>query len=260
MVAQAMLSLKHRLIAGETLLGGIMRMPAEQLVELGAISGLDYIVIDCEHGPADLIALQHHVALADAHQMPVLARVGYGDPGLVLRTLDLGVTGIIVPHVDTAADAEAAVAAVHYPPLGRRGFATSTRAGRFGAVSAAEHLTATTESTLLVVMIETDAGCRNVASILAVDGIDAVLVGPADLAVSLGLSGGAGEPEVQRRLRDVESQTVDAGRHLMTIVSNADAAVSAPRGLIVYNLTHVLLQSFRELVAINSRGRGSAAT
>lgn len=249
-----MLTLKHRLVAGETLLGGIVRMPAEQLVELGAISGLDYVVIDCEHGPADLIALQHHLALADAHQLPVLVRVGYCDPGLVLRVLDLGAAGIIVPHVDTAADAEAAVAAAHYPPLGRRGFATSTRAGRFGAVLPAEHLKTATESTLVVVMIETDAGCRNAASILAIDGVDAVLCGPADLAVSLGLSGGASEPEVQQRLHDVQSQALSVGRHVMTLISNAAAAAAAPRGLIVYNLTHVVLQSFRELVASSSRG------
>ncbi|WP_433136220.1 HpcH/HpaI aldolase family protein [Actinomadura nitritigenes] len=246
--------LRARLRAGETLLGGLLRMPGEMLVDLSGVAGLDYVVIDCEHGPADLVALQHHVAAAEARGLDVLVRVAPNDPDLVLRVLDLGVTGIIAPHVDTADDARRAVAAAHYPPLGWRGFATYSRAGLYGSVTIAGHLAEAAETTLVVVMLESPDGCANAADILAVEGVDAVMVGPADLSVAMGLTGGASEAAVQEAVDAVRAAAATAGRAQMTIVGGADQAGAAPPGLIVYNLAHVLLNTFRGL-NIHPNGR-----
>ena len=238
------MKLKSRLRDGARLRGGVVRAPAEVLVELSGISGLDYLLIDCEHGPADLVALQQHIALAQAHDLPVLVRVGRGDPNMVLRVLDLGAEGIIAPHVDSAQEAAEVVRSAHYPPLGERGFATYSRAGRYGAVSAAEHLRAA-QDVLVVVMVETATGVENTDEILAVDGIDAVWVGPADLAVSLGVP--SGDPAVGKTMDEVHGAARAAGVSVMSIVSSAEQGTATDADLVVYNLAHILLETFRTL-------------
>ncbi len=90
-------SLKRRLAAGERLYGALLRLPSETLVEMAGVAGLDYVVLDCEHGPADTTALQHHLTAAAAHGVDVLVRVGAAEPALALRCLDLGATGIVHP-------------------------------------------------------------------------------------------------------------------------------------------------------------------
>lgn len=243
-------SLKRRLADGEQLLGALVRMPAEDVVEMLGTAGLDYLVIDCEHGPADVGALRRHLVAAQLYGMPVLVRVGEAEPQLVLRALDQGAAGIIVPHVDDAAQAEAAVRRVHYPPRGERGFATYARAGGFGTVPGAEHLRRTAAETLLIAMVESAAGCRHAGEILAVDGVDGLLLGPADLAVSLGAAGDAGAPEVREAMREVQTETARSGGLRMDIVSSPDAArasLADGAGLVVYNLTHVLMATFTGL-------------
>ncbi|GAA3356621.1 HpcH/HpaI aldolase family protein [Saccharopolyspora gregorii] len=238
------MKLKARLRAGERLRGGILRLPAEMLVELSGVAELDYVLVDCEHGPDDLVALQQHLALAQAHGLPVLVRVGRADPNQVLRILDLGAEGIVVPHVESAREAEDVVRSAHYPPRGDRGFATYSRAGRFGAVSAAEHLAAA-QDVLVIAMVETGPGVERAAEIAAVDGVDAVWVGPADLAVSLGVP--PGDAAVGRAKAEVHRQARAAGAAVMSIVSSAGAGAVEDADFVVYNLAHILLTTFREL-------------
>lgn len=246
-----MSTLKQRLRSGERLLGGLLRLPAETLVEMAGVAGLDFVVLDCEHGPADLVPLQQHVVAAQAHGLGVLVRVGAAEPALVLRVLDLGADGVIVPHVDTAEQARAAVAAAHYPPLGKRGFATYSRAGRFGARGIAEHLEQAAETTVVVPMLETPEACAAAPEILAIPGVDSVLVGPADLAVALG---GAAEPAVAQALDAVSAAAESAGKPMTSIVGTREQARQAPHGLVIYNITHVLLHTLVELAERSPSG------
>lgn len=241
-------SLKRRLAAGERLYGALLRLPSETLVEMAGVAGLDYVVIDCEHGPADMTALQHHLTAAAAQGIDVLVRIGSAEPALALRCLDLGAAGIIHPHVDSAADARRAVAQDRYPPLGERGFATYSRAGRFGTVTAAEHLAAS-EETLVVAMIETARACAAAAEIVATEGVDAVLVGPADLAVDCGFPG---KEAIDRLIAATHGAAHDAGRAVMSIVPHPAAARAAERAgaqLVLYNTAQVLMDTFRTLAA-----------
>ncbi|WP_037357355.1 HpcH/HpaI aldolase family protein [Amycolatopsis orientalis] len=242
-----MSTLKQRLRSGERLLGGLLRLPAETLVEMAGVAGLDFVVLDCEHGPADLVPLQQHVVAAQAHGLGVLVRVGANEPALVLRVLDLGADGVIVPHVDTVEQARAAVEAAHYPPLGKRGFATYSRAGRFGARSGAEHLEKAAETTVVVPMLETPEACAAAPEILALPGIDSVLVGPADLAVALGLPGGAAEPAVGQAIAAVSAAAESAGKPMTSIVGTREQARRSPPGAVIYNLAHVLLHTLTDL-------------
>ena len=170
------MDLAARVRRGDRLLGALVRMPAEMLVELTGLVGLDYVVIDAEHGPGDQVALGHHIATAEAVGLPVIVRIG--GLGEVLRVLDLGAAGVIYPHVDTVAEAEALVQAVHYPPRGRRGFAAYTRAGGYGLRTGAEHLARYADGPLVIAMIESAGAVEAAAEIAAVDGIDLLFLGP----------------------------------------------------------------------------------
>ncbi|MFC4944337.1 HpcH/HpaI aldolase family protein [Pseudonocardia sp. GCM10023141] len=240
-------TLRARLAAGERLAGALVRMPAEEIVEMLAVAGLDFVLVDAEHGPADIGLLREHIALADAQGMPVLVRLGEHEPGTALRVLDHGAAGIVAPHVETAADAEALVRAVHYPPRGQRGFATYSRAGRFGTVDAAAHRAAAA-ATLVIAMLESPAAIRDAAAIVAVPGIDGYLVGTADL----GASRQAADPTVAELLAAVRSDPGTADTVRADLANSAAAAVESFDGgaqVVVYNLTAVLMDVFRSLRA-----------
>ncbi|MFE4217837.1 HpcH/HpaI aldolase/citrate lyase family protein [Streptomyces sp. NPDC056844] len=241
-------SLKQRLTDGEQLRGALLRLPSETLVEMAGVAGFDYVVIDCEHGPADTALLQQHLTAAAAQGTDVLVRVGSAEPALALRCLDLGAAGLIFPHVDSREDAARAVAASHYPPWGERGFATYSRAGRFGAVTAADHVAASRE-TLVVAMLETRRACEDAEAVLGTDGVDAVLVGPADLAVDCGFPGPGVVDGLTARAHDAARAHK---RAVMTIVPSLDAGRTAQRQgaqLVLYNMTHVLMDTMRALAA-----------
>lgn len=245
--------LRARLRAGERLAGGLLRMPAEELVEMVAVAGLDFVLIDCEHGPADVGVLRQHIALADAHGLPVLVRIGEGEHGLALRALDQGAQGVVAPHVESAADAAALVRAVHYPPVGARGFATYPRAGRFGTVSPAGHRAAAAESTLVLAMLESPAAILGAGAIVAVPGVDGYLVGVADL----GASRTPADPPVEALLAAVHRDPAVAGAVRADLATGAESAAAAfadGAQLVVHNLTHVLMAALRELRGPAPRG------
>ncbi|MFD4668696.1 HpcH/HpaI aldolase/citrate lyase family protein [Lentzea sp. NPDC058450] len=239
-------SLKERLRAGDKLAGALVRMPSEDVVEMLAVAGLDFVLVDCEHGPADVGSLRHHIALAQVHGMPVLVRIGEGEHHLAARALDQGAQGIVAPHVESAAEAEALVRAVHFPPLGTRGFATYPRAGRFGTVTAAGHRAAAERSTLVIAMLESPAAIAGAAEIVSVAGIDGYLVGTADLAASRRDD----DPSVAELLAAVRADRGTASVARVDLVSGVDGAAAAFGGgaqVVVHNVADVVMRTFREL-------------
>ncbi len=241
-----MTGLKARLAAGHRLLGGLLRMPAEDLLEMVSMSGFDFVVVDCEHGPNDIADLRRHIGLAEAHGVLVLVRVGSDEPALALRALDQGAAGIIAPHIDTAGQARSLVDAVHYPPLGHRGFATYTRAGRFGTVDPAAHQARLLAETLVIGMIESPAGVSQAAEIIAVPGLDGIMLGTADLRAATG----AEDPDPAESVRQVNRELATQASLRMDIVGSAAAARAAfddGARLVVYNLAHTLMAHLAEL-------------
>jgi 4-hydroxy-2-oxoheptanedioate aldolase len=243
-----MSSLKSRLQAGEHLVGALVRMPCEEVVEMLAVAGMDFLLIDCEHGPADILALRTHIALAQVHGVPVLVRPGEREPATVLRALDQGAQGIVGPHIDSAQEAQDLVGMVHYPPVGHRGFATYPRAGRFGTVSADAHRTSAAE-TLVVAMLESPDAATRSAEILGVPGIDGYLIGVADLAASTG----AGDPPFDESVAAIHRGAVEAGSWRAELAGSAEDAervLGAGARLVVYNVAQVLMRSFADLGAV----------
>lgn len=241
-------SLRQRASAGEKLIGALLRMPAEETVEMLAVAGFDFVLIDCEHGPADIVALRHHIALAAVHDVPVVVRVGEKDRGLVLRVLDQGAQGILAPHLDTAEDAADLVDASLYPPVGSRGFATYSRAGRFGEVAAAAHRDWWLENTLVLGMIESPRGVANVEAIVSTPRLDGIMIGPADLAAA----SGADDLPVSEAVAVVNGALARSAALRMDIVGTKDAATAAfahGADLVVYNLASSLMTHLRDLAA-----------
>jgi 4-hydroxy-2-oxoheptanedioate aldolase len=246
-----MASLRARAEAGERLLGVLLRMPGEELVEMAAVAGFDFVLVDCEHGPGDVVALRQHIAVAAIHGVPVMVRVGEHDPGMILRALDQGAQGILGPHVDSAADAAALVSATHYPPLGTRGFATYSRAGRFGDTDPAAHRDWFLANTLVLGMIESPTAVAAVHEIVGTPGLDGIMIGPADLAAA----SGPADPPLPEASARVNAAVASAGRLRMDIVGTAAAATAAfddGAQLVVYNLAYSLMGHLNGLLAPRS--------
>ncbi len=239
-------SLKARMGAGDQLLGVLLRMPAEEMTEMVALSGFDFLLIDCEHGPADVVEVRRHVALASLYGVPSLVRIGSEENQLALRVLDAGAAGVVAPHIDTPAAAHALVDSAHYPPGGHRGFATYSRAGRFGLTDAQAHRQSALADTVVVAMIESPEGVSHAREIVTVPGIDAVMIGLADLRAAITPA----DPPFDEAVRQVHAALAPSDVARMDIVTSLDAATAAfadGAQLVVYNLTHTVMAHLAEL-------------
>jgi 4-hydroxy-2-oxoheptanedioate aldolase len=193
-------------------LAGMWVVSASPLVaEIAAGSGLDLLLIDGEHSANTLASIQVQLQAAAAYPVTSLVRVPFGDTVLIKQYLDLGAQNLIVPMVDSAEQAEAVVRAAHYPPLGVRGVGSSlARSSRWNRVD--RYLANAPEHVSLTVQIESAAAVDAAESIAAVDGVDALFVGPADLSASMGLLGQQAHGDVVVAVEHVIAVGSAAGR------------------------------------------------
>ncbi len=217
-------SLASRLGALEPVRGLFVKMPAPAQVEMAGRAGFDFVLLDTEHGPGGGLELEHHLRAADAVGMPALVRVPSLDPGPILSALDGGASGVVVPHVINRTTARAAVAAAHYPPLGRRGLALSTRAGRYGDVPLARHLEQAAAETLVFVQIEDAEAVDAAAGILTTTGVSGVLIGLNDLSISLGHPGDPQHPSVAAAVETIRAAAGAAGVPVLVVAGGPEEA------------------------------------
>jgi 2-keto-3-deoxy-L-rhamnonate aldolase RhmA len=171
----------------------------------------DFLWLDLEHSPISLESLQAHLIAARAGGAPVLVRVPSGDVAWVKRALDIGAEGVILPQAGSLAEVEQFVAACRYPPQGRRGFGPR-RATNYGRQNLAAYLAATNRDVFVAVQIETAAALESVDAIARVPGIDALVVGPADLAGALvGAPGQVDHPRVMEAIATICTRARAAG-------------------------------------------------
>ncbi|TKC78086.1 2-dehydro-3-deoxyglucarate aldolase [Trinickia terrae] len=167
---------------------------------LGTI-GFDWLLLDAEHAPNDeLTLIPQLMALKDSVTAPMV-RPPSNDSVVIKRLLDAGFFNLLIPFVDSAADARRAVAATRYPPQGMRGVSVGQRGNRYGAV--ADYLEVANDNICVAVQIESRAAVEAIDEIAAVDGVDAVFIGPSDLAASYGHLGNASHPDVQQAIAHV---------------------------------------------------------
>ena len=177
------------------------------LVEMIGYVGLDFVIIDTEHASNTTEQVAQLIRAAELSNITPIVRVTANAPELILRVLDLGAGGILVPQVNTAKQAAAAVKAARYAPQGERGLAGVVRAARYGFVPLPEYLAGANRETLVITQVEHVDAVNNLDEILAVDGIDGIFVGPADLSQSMGCTGQFDNPELRRTIHTVIEKT-----------------------------------------------------
>lgn len=176
---------KARLTARETLLGAFVKTPHPIIIEIMGRSAFDFLVLDAEHAPFDRSTIDTSIIAARSVDCPVVVRVHKGDAETILGALDSGAVGVMIPHVKTPSQACDLVRAVRFGPDGR-GFAGTTRAAEYSARSLSEHFDRANDEVVLICQIEDAEGYSNHVEIAAVDGVDGLFIGRADLAVSYG--------------------------------------------------------------------------
>jgi 4-hydroxy-2-oxoheptanedioate aldolase len=190
------------------------------LVELLGRMGFDGIFIDCEHGPAGWEEVENMVRAAELVDATPIVRVQSNDPSTITRALDRGAGGVQVPHINTRAQAEAAVRAAKFAPLGHRGYA----GGRSALGVKGNFTNHANEETMVVAMLEEVEALKNLEDILKVEHIDAFFIAPGDLSQSMGYPGHLDHPDVQAAVHDAVRRTRDAGRAPGVLTTNAASA------------------------------------
>ncbi len=171
-----------------------------QLPVILASAGFDFVYLDMEHSTFSIETIACLCTAALAHDVVPIVRPPAKDPHLLSRPLEAGALGLLIPHVETAKEAAAAVKAAKFPPVGERGFNVQTLHTGFTIPDPQDFARACNAATLLIVQIESDQGVRALDQILGVDGIDGAVVGRGDLSADLGLFGQNKHPEVIRRV------------------------------------------------------------
>lgn len=182
---KAQRKLKQSIREGKPTLGLFIRTPALQAVEIHAESGLDFVVLDAEHAAFGTSELDRCILAGRSVGLPVLVRLRDPHPAAILQVLDMGAAGIILPHVGSTNAARIALEACRYEK-GSRGYSGQTRAAKYCAIPAADYRKASDESIIVIAQIEDEEGYDDVAELAALDELDALFIGRADLAVSLG--------------------------------------------------------------------------
>lgn len=235
--------------AGRPLAGMWVCSGSPLIAELCAGSGLDWLLIDAEHSPNGLESILAQLQAIHGYPVQAMVRPPVNDTVLIKQYLDLGVQNLLIPMVNTAADAQAAVAATRYPPHGVRGVGSAlARAARWNRIP--DYLARASETISVTVQIESTAAVEAVEEILAVDGVDAIFLGPSDLAASMGVLGQQEHADVRAAVEHCLKAAKAAGKPAGVNAFNPETA----RGYMASGAAFILVGADVALLA-----RGSEA-
>ena len=235
---------KAKLKAGQSVLGTFVKIPDPSVVEVLALAGLDFFVLDNEHAVLDPVQAGHLVRAAECFGIAPLIRVGENSPVAILQALDLGWLGVQVPNVDDEAGARSLVASVKYVPQGARGLSPSVRACRYGTMAVADYVREANEGTLTVAHCESRTGLGNLEAVTRVPGLDVIFVGPMDLSQSFGRPGEVGSPEVAGAVEKALSIVLKSGLAAGTTAASPAAA----KDLMARGFRYVLAASDQAMI------------
>ncbi|MCE8007641.1 HpcH/HpaI aldolase/citrate lyase family protein [Aestuariivita sp.] len=202
---------KKRLQNGERLIGCWMGLSDLYAAEILGTAGFDWIVVDGEHAPNDIRSMRDQLIALEASDSHPVVRLPIGETWMIKQVLDIGAQTVLVPVVESKAQAEELVRACRYPPEGTRGVgAALARASRFSAIP--DYATTADAQICLLVQVESRAGIAALDDILTVEGVDGVFIGPADLSADMGYTGNPGAREVQEVILGALARIAAAGK------------------------------------------------
>jgi 4-hydroxy-2-oxoheptanedioate aldolase len=220
---------RTRVLKGDALAGTWLNLGSPITAEMAGLCGFDWVVLDHEHGPGTDTTIVHQLQAVAATPAVALVRIAFNEPTRFKRVLDAGARGVMVPYVSTPAEAEAAVAAMRYPPRGIRGVAKLTRSTGFG-LTFDEYFAHAHEWLVTALQIETAQAVTNAPAIAKIDGVDVLFVGPMDLTTSLGISGQYEHPKAIEAFKAVAGAARAAGK-AAGILLQSPAHVTMCRGM-----------------------------
>lgn len=214
---------KQSIVAGHPQIGLWQALASSYTVEICAGAGFDWLLIDAEHAPNDLLSVLAQLQAAAAYPVEPVVRLPVGDRVLVKQYLDIGARTLLVPMIENSAEAEAMVRATRYPPHGSRGVGSAlARASRWNRQ--ADYLHTAEQEICLLLQVESRAGIEAVGDIAAVDGVDGVFIGPSDLAADLGHLGNATHPEVQQVIEAAMGKILACGKPVGMLIADEKLA------------------------------------
>jgi len=213
---------KRALKAGKPQIGLWSTLSSNYSVEVLAGAGFDWILLDTEHSPSELENLLTQLQAAAPYPTHAVVRVPWNDMVTIKRVLDIGAQSLLIPYVSTPEEAAAAVSYTRYPPKGVRGVAGTTRATRFGRVK--DYARRAHEEICVLVQVETQRAVDNIEAIAAVEGVDGVFIGPADLHASLGYMGEIANPKVMPLIDEAIRRIRKCGKAPGILTTNEELA------------------------------------
>lgn len=265
-----MLSVNHfkrALCAGQAQIGLWSTIPSPFVCELIGGAGYDWVLLDTEHTPTDVPLMLHQLQAVAAAQpaagaLPTHAvvRPAWNDAVLIKRYLDIGAQTLLLPFVQNAQEAQAAVRAIRYAPDGIRGMGGSTRAANFGRTT--DYVARAAQELCLLVQVETADALEQIEAIAAIDGIDGIFIGPADLSASLGYPGQARHPDVDRTINDAIRRIRACGKApgiLMVDEPRARECLELGAQFVAVALDTIVLSNGLDAAAARFRGQAPVA-
>lgn len=245
----AKVDFKETVRTGTIIYGTWCILPAPEVVNVIAKAGLDFVYLDLEHGPADSVTLQRMIMAAQAEGCRAVVRVAENSEAQILTALDAGADGILVPHVDTQADCKRAMAAIYYPPDGKRGYSPYTRAGGYSVTNG--YTAAANRHVVSGIILEGAAAMGDVAAIIDDQILDFIYVGTYDISVHLGIPGETRHPlvvDVLRRCVDVARAKGKAAACLFHTLEECDFFAEIGLTMLAYKVdTAVLYDGFESV-------------
>lgn len=254
---------KRALAAGQPQIGLWSTLASPYITEMLAGSGFDWMLLDTEHTPSDVPLMLQQLQALDAEPVrhtAAVVRPAWNDPVLIKRYLDIGAQTLLLPFVQNADEARAAVAATRYAPQGVRGMGGSVRASRYGRDVA--YAREASQELCVLVQVETAEALTQIEAIASVDGVDGIFIGPADLSASMGHPGQSGHPEVRAAIADAIRRIRACGKApgiLVTDEAWARECLDQGALFVAVGIDMLLLRQSADALAVRFRqGAGGA--
>lgn len=249
-------TLQEKLAAGAKPIGTFFELGAPAAIEALGRTGLDFVILDNEHGPFEAESTCAFVRAAETVGLCPLARVRENSRPAVLKLLDIGVQGLIVPNLHTVAEVKELIGYAKYAPIGQRGFCPSRKDGwGFDAIAQADvaaQMAAWNSQTLLIPQCETVGALEAIEEIVALEGVDGIFIGPFDLSISMGIPGQFEHPAFRAALERIRTACHAAGKFVLIFAgaeAAADRLAEGYDGVACGLDAAVLIEAYRALLA-----------